>query len=168
MRGILKYFLLPGVAFGIIIGLLLAGYTIRKKPCSNPLLFTVSPQTTLFAFDLHGVVLTPDYAQMARIIGYKFPKLTLIKFLVYPFGLYSLWQLVRSQEATEQAFNEFFARHPQLGVLKPLLVELIAAHYLNAKSIKTLEYLKKQGYTLVILSNIWPSAYKLLVQRYPV
>ncbi len=155
------------LACGAFIGFLFSQWYTEKPSCFDAVLFNVKPATTLFAFDLHGVVLKPNRFQIASMLWDKFPKRRFFKFLFHPVGFYSLVSLFKNEAISEQTFDEFIEQHRQFKGLKPLFIELMTTQWLDKKNVSALKLLRHLGYKCFILSNIWPSALKTLKEKYP-
>jgi hypothetical protein len=129
---------------------------------------SLSPITTIFAFDLHGVVLTINWRVLIKIIVLELPKGLFLRFLLNPFGFYCVLKLVKDGVLSERAFDNFCVKHEKFIRLKPFLIRFMVTQKFNQETMTILKTLKKDGYKLYILSNIWPSAFILLEKQYAI
>lgn len=140
-------------------------FILLKK--TEKLEIKINPKTTVFAFDLHEVVLDVDEINLIKIIS-KNLSLNLAYFLLRKDTYYYIYNLLKKRILLDQAFDELTKKYPNFIELKNLLIDLINAQKLDFKMIEIIKYLKRCGYKCYILSNIWQPAYQKLQKKFPV
>lgn len=155
-------------------------YTIKKQICLLlsilffPLIIMATrpkkkiirytPQNTIIAFDLHDVLLIKNYREMAKVLRKCKHKSRIIKGMPH-----TLWQVIKATWYCPYPDNYFKILTEKTN---PYMAELtrevaIAAQEPNDKLIAIIDNLKRKGYELHVLSNIWPSTYNHIKGQYP-
>ncbi len=120
--------------------------------------------TTIIAFDLHGVVLTPVWSSIMRAIWEFNHKLSIFGVLFKPRMLWLSFKLLLNHPTDEEFFTIIDKYSP---TLMPLAVSIMMAHQPIKKTVDILHRLKNIGYELHIVSNIGPRRYQHLCKQFP-
>lgn len=128
----------------------------------------INPETTIFAFDLHNVVLKTDKLEVLGLLWKDFFKYVPFKILINPKNWVNIHEVIKDNVSIEYLFNNLEKAHPNLAPFKKLFSDIISAQDLNYKTIGILFALKFYNYKLYILSNIWPSSLEQLYTKYSI
>jgi FMN phosphatase YigB (HAD superfamily) len=150
-----------------VIVLVLCWYLKKKKPYVE-VIGSLSPATTVFAFDLHSVVLIPRRLEIARLLWHNLLKDIPFSLIIKPKLWYHLYKLYRNSLASESIFTQLQQEYPAIAPLRNLIADLMAAYSVNPKMISILKTLKEEGYPLYILSNIWAESLEHLYRNFPI
>lgn len=162
-----KLILLLFSAILSILAIYAHNYNIIKLNNNNKLHYAISPDTTIFAFDLHGVVLKPDYHKISKILWHDFFKKAPPKLWVKPEVWRSIYKLINNTVSSEYIFDRLAKEYSQVIPFKQIFINLISAQNLNQETIKLIKSLKSKGYKIYILSNIWPESLNILYNKFP-
>jgi HAD superfamily hydrolase (TIGR01509 family) len=128
---------------------------------------STSPRKTVFAFDLHDVIYTPDYSKRMHILTHIPQKLTLFSLITNPLFLYRSVRLATQQIAAEQVIDQLVPLYPQLNLFIPTITEMINAQTPIEGTVEIIKKLKEKGFTLYILSNIGDRVLKDMLTKFP-
>src|SRR5579885_1144032 len=129
-------------------------FSINNAEQDTTTIIALHPRTTIFLFDLHGVVFKPDYKRMIRIFWQSKHKILIIKHALNPKILYKIHQLSRKKAVAEEYFVHLSTYSPQLKQAMPLFMEMANAQKPVDPIISLVKTLKQSGYSLHVLSNI--------------
>ncbi len=139
----------------------------RRHACLARLTQPIAPQTTIITFDIHGVLFTKDYREIATIIWHNPRLLTIFFYALNPFVVYDVLKLMVKKGVTEEYIIGLGAKHRSFAQFVPLGIAIANAQKPIAKTVALAHQLKKKGYTLHILSNIGPTIYADLAKKHP-
>ncbi len=156
----------------MLLAVILLGCTLWYFYKSNKSEFSLSqqlsPDTTVFAFDLHNVVLIPDYHAIIKLLWNDFFRCAPFSLLIKPSLWYDLYKLLRSSVSTEYIFAYLRNNgYPEVIPFENLIAHMMEAQHLNTELIPILQKLKQEGYKLSILSNIWAQSLEHLYKKFP-
>lgn len=134
---------------------------------TSPLFFKLKPSNTAFAFDLHGVIVSPDIPKIISILWYEFPKKIFFWLLVSPSMWPSLFKLARGTMVPEEFFDFLLKKYPQFQNLETSYIKILNSQKLNCDTFKLIIKLKNKGYPLFLASNINPRALEGLQKKIP-
>lgn len=158
-----KLIAMAGGAF--IVTLLSIQYQLHKDYVPQPLPSTMSPATTVFAFDLHEVILMPHIPNMITTFCKELPCSSFLFFLTHPSTWYCLWQ---SQEPVfEKAILDLSHTYPTIAPLLPLVRKVTNCQILIPETVSMINALKQHGYKVYLLSNIEQDTLHELQQKMP-
>lgn len=127
----------------------------------------MNPRTTVFAFDLHGVIFTRDYSQMFKILWKTPHKFKLLWALCSP----SLWldtiKLMYNKGVAEQFIIGLADKHTRLQPFVPLGITIANTQKPVIPVLRLLWKLKAKGYQLHVFSNIGSIVLADLQPRHP-
>lgn len=129
----------------------------KHRPC---------PETTIITFDLHGVIFKPDYRQLARIVWHSQGKLWLILNLMHPKVVYMGFVMLFKRSAAEKYIMQLAQINPRLKPYIQLGIDLSNAQQPIPENVALAQQLKKDGYTLHILSNLGIRSLEQLRPKY--
>lgn len=118
----------------------------------------------IVAFDLHGVVLTPEWSSALRAIWEFKHKFSILGVLFKPRMLWLSFKLLFNHPTDEEFFTIIDKYSP---TLMPLALSIMNAHKPIKGTVSILHQLKDLGYELHIVSNIGPRRYHYLTQKFP-
>jgi HAD superfamily hydrolase (TIGR01509 family) len=126
-----------------------------------------SPHNTVFAFDLHGVVLTYHYTKIIRLFLRSSKKITLLRSLIN----IRLWRdtikLIYNNAIAEEYLVGLGNKYPQLAPYVPLGISIANAQKPIKKTINLIKKLKRKGYTIHLFSNIGSTVFADLHVKQP-
>ena len=118
----------------------------------------VQPNTTIFVFDLHDVIVKSNYRAIAHQLLKKTYRLDIVSRLlllsVRPRFIYKIYQLLKSSRVPEQCIIELSYLYPSLRPLVDIIILLENQQYPIKPTLEIIQELKKNGYTLYLFSNI--------------
>lgn len=164
----IEHFLMPGVFGGIIIGFVFGWHYSKGKWCLPNIIYNASAQNTIFAFDLHGVLVTPSFSETLSIIWHDLIKIKVLVLLLNPIVWYYLIKALFGMTISEETVDKLCKRNPQLVYIKSVLIKFMSAQNIDIKNIEFLAILRAKKYDVYVLSNIWPEALENLLRRFPV
>jgi FMN phosphatase YigB (HAD superfamily) len=118
----------------------------------------------IIAFDLHGVIFTPNWQKILSILWNYKCKLWLLTCAFRCRLVGRCLKLLFNNPTDEEFFAIFMTECPRL---MPLALDLMNAHKPITETVNILEELKARGYCLHIISNIGQHRLKCLYERYP-
>lgn len=152
----------------LVILLIFILWYLSKRSVPEPSLSQpLSPDTTVFAFDLHNVVLIPDYSAIIRLLWKYFFTYAPFSLLIKPWVWYDVYRLLRSPVSTEYIFAHLRTKDLEIIPFENLIAHMMQAQHLNKEIIPILQKLKQKGYKLYILSNIWAHSLEHLYKKFP-
>jgi HAD superfamily hydrolase (TIGR01509 family) len=135
------------------------------SPTTNTLV-NIDPATTVFAFDLHDVMVRPSSIERAKIFLDSPYKKTIFKLVLNPYFIYQAVRLSYSI-GLEPMLTSLDQQYPQLKIIEPTIIEFFNAQKPIAKTIDLIKKLKEQGFRLYLLSNIGKKTFEQFYQKYP-
>lgn len=142
-------------------------YRSRRTPYYNSFNRPIRPDTTVFAFDLHNVVLDVDFTKVIKLLWYDFLRYAPTDLLLGPKTWSTLHAFTQDNLSMEYLFDKMAQKYETSIPFKKLFSDIISAQDLNYKTLGLLFALKFYGYKLYILSNIWNSSLLQLFRKYP-
>jgi FMN phosphatase YigB (HAD superfamily) len=139
----------------------------NRRVCLAPLTQPLCPKTTIITFDIHGVLFTKDYRTIASLIWHNPRVLKMFLYALNPLFIYDVLKLMYKKGVTEEYIIGLGQKHRSFAQFVPLGIAIANAQKPIAKTVALAHQLKKQGYTLHILSNIGPTIYADLAQKHP-
>lgn len=118
----------------------------------------------IVAFDLHGVVLTPEWSSVLRAIWEFKHKLHIFGVIFKPRMLWLSFKLLFNHPTDEEFFTIINHYSPKL---MPLALSIMNSHKPIDGTVDIMHRLKRLGYELHVLSNIGPCRYHNLTQKFP-
>ncbi len=113
-----------------------------------------SPENTIIVFDIHGVLFTPNYREIVKIVWASPYKYRCLQYMMYPSTWIDYAQLKRDQVIFERFMAHFLEKYPALQPCMSLIIAVVNAQKPIAGTIALVERLHQMGYTLHIISNI--------------
>jgi|AntAceMinimDraft_18_1070375.scaffolds.fasta_scaffold02945_7 FMN phosphatase YigB (HAD superfamily) len=126
-----------------------------------------TPQDSVFAFDLHGVIFHPSITQIIKILWKTPHKWHLLNVIFNVRIVYNALAAIITKKVIEQFINSTADKYAVFKPIKPLVLELVNAQKPAHKMIAILQALKQQGYTLIAFSNIGDKSIELLSTKFP-
>ncbi len=119
---------------------------------------------TIVAFDLHSVILKPDWKEIGRIL-WKWPHKFYL--LSCAFRMKFIWKCLTLlfQEPTDEEYFALFQEY--CPTLLPLIIDLFNSFKPMNDMVCILKELKTKGYELHIVSNVGPRRFKALKKHLP-
>ncbi len=114
----------------------------------------LSPENTMVIFDLHGVVFSHQYSQMILTFLRSPLKWRLLRALFNPCLLWDIVKLLYRRPVPESFFMHLAHDYKDIHDILPLLISIANLQTPNEGTIQIIKDLKRQGYTLAVLSNI--------------
>lgn len=150
----------------ILLGIFWYFYPTKKPALVQPT--RVLPTTTVFAFDIHNVLLYPRYLDIGKALWKDFLRVAPFSLLMKPQVWYDVYQLMKNSIATERIFAHIHKEYTNIASFNDLITDIMKAQYLNNAMIDVLRSLKAQGYSLYILSNIWKNSLDHIYTYFPI
>ena len=139
----------------------------KRRVCLAPLSQPLVPQTTIITFDIHGVLFTKDHRKIASLVWHNPQVLKIFFYALNPFFIADLAKLIVKKGVTEEYIIGLGQKHHSFTQFIPLGIAIANAQKPIAKTVALAHQLKKEGYTLHIMSNIGPTIYADLAKTYP-
>ena len=139
----------------------------RRKKQDNAVLHALNPATNIFVFDLHHVIVKPDYSKIIKK-SQEIPqpwKLFLIS--LNPYFIYDVIQLIRKSRVPEEYIMVLSEKYASLRPYVGIGMELLNTQKLIPSTYDIIQKLKKAGFKLYIFSNIGQKTYKELLKKLP-
>ncbi len=126
---------------------------------------TITPTNSVIVFDLHGVVFAPHYRKILRLcLQHPYHTWLLVIHSFHPYILRDIYRLWR-KDTTPEGYVMHMAHHyPKLTACLPFLTAVANAQLPITPTVELIQHLKKQGYTLHVLSNIGQHFFNDLAQ----
>lgn len=121
------------------------------------------PSETIIAFDLHSVIFFPDWKEIASLLWRSDCKLRLLKNAFNVRLMAASFYLLLHNPTDEEFFAIFRKRCPEL---LQFMTNLMNAHKPGQECVALLHTLRDSGYRLDIISNIGPSRFAALQEKY--
>ena len=142
--------------------------TPNKNHHTRPLQNSLAPESTIIAFDIHGVLFKKDYKKIARLMWHNKKDLSpLLLYTFNPFFIYDIFKLRYKKAITEEYIIGLGTKYPRLTKLIPLGITLANAQKPISQTISIVKNLKKRGYVLHVFSNIGKTIYADLAKQFP-
>ena len=126
-----------------------------------------NPENTIFAFDLHYVILFPKVKEMARIFISESPKGTVVPLMLNPLAIYRMVNLIRECPVAEKVFDDFSKTYRSVEDLKSIFLKIMNCQELNRFIICLIQAIRNMGYKTYILSNIGAQVLKHFLEQEP-
>lgn len=125
----------------------------------------LTSQNTIIIFDWHRVVQEQNFTR----VGYKLISRSHgIGSCLFDAALwYQIKQLVKQHTLTEKIFDQLNDHYPNVAEVKENFMTAVNEEPLIEGTVELLQQLKRQGYTIYMLSNIAPETLAGLWQRHP-
>lgn len=123
----------------------------------------ISTDNVLFAFDIHKVIVRPDYKKILITLLLKPKK----EYFMILFSIDFWRHLIQDGAVPESIIDKLSINPDPSHNLKQILINLISNQLLNQDTMDLLRILKKRGYKLYILSNIWGPLLINLEKKFP-
>jgi HAD superfamily hydrolase (TIGR01509 family) len=139
----------------------------RQRVKEAYVLHNAHPSTTIFVFDLHHVVIRPDYLRILKKCK-DIPqpwKLFLTAF--NPYFMYDVIQLVRTSRVPEEYIMVLSAKYPVLRQYIGIGITLLNTQKLIPSTYEVIQKLKKAGFKVYVFSNIGQQTYQELLKQLP-
>lgn len=153
-----------GLIVGIIFVLASLRYQLHKDYVPKRLPPSISPETAIFAFDLHEVMLMPNIPGMIKTFCYQLPIKSFFFLLTHPQTWYHLW---KSNTVFEKALIDLAHYYPQTAPLLPLVRTITNCQCPTKESIALVQQLRAHGYKVYLLSNIEHDTLQELYKKLP-
>jgi FMN phosphatase YigB (HAD superfamily) len=151
----------------IILAIVLYRY-IQERRAESQLYYYIKPYNTVFAFDLHGVILQSDVKKMVRMFWSTIPFRFMLWSVVTPRMWYYGYKLYVRDIVPEQFFDFFDHTYPQFKDIRNKILDIANAQHLNEDVVQLIKSLKKQGYFIFLASNISRASLKKAEKTYPI
>jgi FMN phosphatase YigB (HAD superfamily) len=123
--------------------------------------------TTILAFDLHKVLFSYDYLAAFTLLLTQLPLRALCRVAFKPFFWLELYKTSRRTRVLDDIFERVEQKYPQAQALWPFGYALSNTQKPRRHMQELLISLKKEGYVLMLCSNIGPIPLSDLEQKYP-
>ncbi len=127
----------------------------------------LTPENTVFAFDIHGVLFRVDHRTKAHIFFTQMPKLTLLKLVINPVFWYKTLKCLDKSQIDECILSCLEKDYPTIATLRPIYFEMANAQIPIDTMIALVQELKAQHFSLYLLSNIGPEIFAGLREKFP-
>lgn len=124
----------------------------------------MSPDKMVFAFDLHGVILWPQFGKIFKILIMElFSKnfFSTMKLLFY----FPFWHEFFTKHAVSEKKVIYLTKITNFS--KEFFIQLINQQEFNISLLQLIQKIKTQGYLIIATSNIWPDLLKDLKCKFP-
>lgn len=126
----------------------------------------ITPKNSVFAFDLHGVVLTPNNEKLRTLCWEKFFMVAPWRLIFNPKVWYHFYTLPKHASSSKIKLDILSTKYPEFQHLKEFCNELMVCYDLNYDTIELIKKLKRKGYGIYILSDIWEEPLAQLQQKH--
>jgi len=137
------------------------------KRIKGPRLSNASPENTIIAFDIHGVIFKTDYKKIFKLLWHNKKAAKLLLFIWHPKVIKTLFRLRKKESVVEEYVMALAKVSKHFREFIPLGIEIANAQKPVPETIKLIKTLKSLGYRLDIISNIGQIIYYDLVEKYP-
>lgn len=127
----------------------------------------ITPDNTLFAFDLHDVIFQKSPTQILREVLLIKGKGKILKLAMNPYFWGYIKKLKKETFVAEDLFKRLVLKYPQLKDLEPEFIRLSNAQKPKKKTVAILQKLKEKQFKLFVLSNIAERTFEQLKNKYP-
>jgi FMN phosphatase YigB (HAD superfamily) len=127
----------------------------------------VSPQNTIFLFDLHGVLFKSNMPAMIKMLAYSPCAGPIFLHCINPFFLYDVFQLYSHVYIGEYYILYLCNKYESLQPCMPVLLKIANQQIPAWKTIDIVRQLKARGYTIHLFSNIGEHLFADLQEQYP-
>jgi FMN phosphatase YigB (HAD superfamily) len=126
----------------------------------------ITPETTIFAFDLHDVLFEKKPTEM---VGYSLRGISrgMFFYLCNPFFWYTARKISSQTVIWEDFFNQLVEKYPGLKRFENDFYGVANAQKPIQKMVDIITQLKTQGFRLYILSNIGGKTFELFKEKFP-
>jgi FMN phosphatase YigB (HAD superfamily) len=132
----------------------------------SSLTHTISPQTTIIAFDIHGVLFAPDKKKIKKVIKSHPSVFNVLVYAFWPPFLLNVYKLVRKKAVPEEIINHLSSRYKLIAKHKQFAIQLANAQKHIPYMENLVTKLKDLGYELHIFSNIGSEIFKELSDQH--
>lgn len=127
----------------------------------------LTPENTIIAFDIHGVLFEPNYKKIGLLIYHHAAMLKLVAYFFYPSFVAAIVKLLNKKAVPQEYIASLSNQFPGIKPYAPVMIEIANAQKPNKELFKLIEQLKDKGYTMHIFSNIGDTIYANLAQQFP-
>jgi FMN phosphatase YigB (HAD superfamily) len=124
----------------------------------------VDAKKAIWAFDLHGVVLQPNYGEIAKILLTKTPFTRFIFYLFSPRFWHFLHYALTAQILKKSDFHIF---KQDASWMESIVVEILVAQDIDMEILAFLRKQHSKNIPCYVLSNIWPESLEKLLKKFP-
>lgn len=159
------------VAPFLFLALLTSGWIGPKPKVTQTLFCTaqvqpITPETTIFAFDFHGVIATSaGFLERAKILWKSPCRSMAIKYS--PILLYTLFKLRNQLSSAEEVFSRIIELYPELAICRQTFIDIANAQEPDKDTQAIMQALHEQGFKIYLFSNIGEIVFNDLLQRRP-
>lgn len=135
-----------------------------------PYIPNMSPENTIFAFDLHEVIMQPLRKEMVKKVLLTWEGWCLVFYFVRPSSVFLIWKMFRTKPygfVSEELFLSLCQIHPSLSSLRPFYSDLVNSYHPDPYVVACLRALKRNSYRVVLFSNITRSLLTLMKEKHP-
>lgn len=126
----------------------------------------ISPETTIFAFDLHDVLFVKKLGERVGCCLRTLPK-GMVFYVLNPFFWYEVRKISNQTAIWEDFFYQLVEKYPGLSNFEQDFHDVANAYEPIAEMVDVISELKNKGYTLYILSNIGGKTFELFKKKFP-
>lgn len=140
-----------------------------KKSFTSYTTFTLrkaNPDSTVFAFDLHDVMVTPNLSQTLRLMAHMPHKLKLLFQFFNPWFVYDFIHLYRNN-TFEDLVLQLSEKYQSFAQSQEALFAIANAQRPLWGTIKIINELKQHGFKIYLLSNIGQTMFDKFKEEYP-
>ena len=128
----------------------------------------VTPENTVFLFDLHHVVLQGDKTERLKQIWNLPRKGSLGYLLINPWFIREVYKMYKDDHRCyEHYILQLTQKYPALEPYRLQLLDIGNTHDPNDDVLETLKRLKRKGFKLFVFSNIGSQTYAILQEELP-
>lgn len=127
----------------------------------------MDPKSTVIAVDLHGVLFKPNYKNMFKQFFKNKKKLKLVFALINPRLWIDVVRLMHKRAIVEEFFIRLGKKYHRLEPFIPLGIKIANQQEPVTDVVKTLNNLKKKGYSIHLFSNIGSIIFEDLNKKFP-
>ena len=166
--GIIIFFALNTSLMGLAIDLDGGCETITNSGVDiNKATIAYKPENTVFAFDLHKVLVSTDFNELIKTISQEFSSS-------------DVWYMIRTKEirrtlksiskgkiTAEKALDDLAKKYPRMAKLKQPFLKLMNCQKINHGILDIVKQIKESGYRVYLLSNIGIQTLKEFYKKHP-
>lgn len=127
----------------------------------------LSSKNIVYAFDLHEVIVKPDYLKLIFYGLRHLPKTWLIAYCFWPPFLIKLLKARWHTKVPEVMFNMMSTAYPRLERIRPHFIIMSNMQKFNIPVVHLIRELKKEQYPIYLFSNIGPQTLAALRKKLP-
>lgn len=163
--GYMEFFLLLIIGLSICIGYILVARRMAQI-IAHPAA-PITPNSSIITFDIHGVLFTPDWPAMARLLWANKNTFVLGLYILNPRFVYRVLRLLYKGAVLEKCITYLSGNYPLFARYQGFIFLVANTQKPIPHMIDLLKALKKKGYTLHIFSNIGTRLYEGLALKFP-